>query len=402
MPRISKGPHLYLRKGRTSQATGRRLPSLWYIRDGEDQVSTGCFERDVAGAQAQLVDYIAKKQAPPEPEDTYDPTDPTQVYVAEVLALYVEEVGHKGMDPPTFKAMVRKLDERLGEKTLSEIKRSSCQAYVKTRCQDRNPRFKDQTKAPFVSDQTARRELEILSAAIGHWDGENKLTPRPSVWLPDKPDSPRDALTRSQAAALLKASMGYRKQPDGSWKRLGGSAKANRAHLRRFILMGLYTGSRHTVITRLLWHESPTHAWIDLEKGMVYRRGKREKEHATKRRPVVKMPPRLKAHMTRWHRMDVEVSTEQRPITSLLHHGGVPIKKVRKAFENCVRDAGLSDEITPHWLRHTCATWLMEKNVDMWDASAYAGMTVAVLEKHYAHHRPDHQKSARTALSKAG
>jgi len=55
---------------------------------------------------------------------------------------------------------------------------------------------------------------------------------------------------------------------------------------------------------------------------------------------------------------------------------------------------------SPHWMRHTCATWLMEAGVDMWDAAAFTGMTVKVLEDHYAHHRPDYQSAARGAFGR--
>jgi hypothetical protein len=40
----------------------------------------------------------------------------------------------------------------------------------------------------------------------------------------------------------------------------------------------------------------------------------------------------------------------------------------------------------------------MEGSVDPWEAAGYLGMTVQTLEKHYGHHRPDHQEAARKAL----
>ncbi|HEY1073762.1 MAG TPA: hypothetical protein VGE49_12635 [Brevundimonas sp.] len=40
----------------------------------------------------------------------------------------------------------------------------------------------------------------------------------------------------------------------------------------------------------------------------------------------------------------------------------------------------------------------MERGVDVWEAAGYVGMTAATLEKHYGHHRPDHQSAARKAL----
>lgn len=403
MPRHAKGARLYLKVGRKDYRSGRTLPSIWFIRDGSLDKSTGCLEHELAGpqgAEAQLAAYIAAKHAAA-PAPDFDKRNPAEVLVADALAFYVDGHGERGMDAATFDGMVKMLGERMGAKSLADVRRSTCQAYVARRIEDPDRRYKDPDTAPRVSSETARRELEILGAAIGWWDGEHKLTSRPTVWLPDKPESQRDALTRSQAAALLKAAMGYRLiEEDGKaprWERLGLSARANRAHLRRFILIGLYSGSRPSVTTDGLWVESPTSPWVDVDRGMIWRRGKAERDKETKRRPVVKLPGRLKAHLRRWKAMDAK--RKDLTTNAVIHHGGEALAgKIRTGFEGVVRDAGLPPEITPHWLRHTCATWLMEAGVDMWDAAAYTGMTVKVLEDHYAHHRPDYQAAARGAL----
>jgi integrase len=415
MPRRAKGPRLYLRTSVRDGRTGKQLPAVWVIRDGSTERSTGCgaeFQEADARLQRALGDYIAEKfKAPVLAADSR--RDPAQVLVAEVVALYSQDkAAISGLDASTFDRFVANLltwwaapNEKwpgaVGA-TLAHVKRSTCQAYAAHRMSQPNASYKDPATAPRVSSETARRELEMLSAAIGHWHGEDTLTTRPVVWLPDKPMSPREALTRPQAARLLKGALGYRLDPaTGSWRRLGGSAVANRAHLRRFILIGLYTGTRHTAIRSLLWEESLHQAWVDLDKGMIYRRGRSERE-TTKRRPVVKLPPRLLAHMRRWRRLDAEADSRDRaqnmraPIRgSVLHHGADPIRgKIRTGFEGCLRDAGLPPEITPHWMRHSAATWLMEAGVDMWTAAGYLGMSVATLEKHYGHHRPDYQAAA--------
>ena len=63
-----------------------------------------------------------------------------------------------------------------------------------------------------------------------------------------------------------------------------------------------------------------------------------------------------------------------------------------------MRAAGLGREVTPHILRHTCATWLMQRGVSLWDASGFLGMTVQQLEEGYGHHHPDYQDEAVAAL----
>lgn len=68
-------------------------------------------------------------------------------------------------------------------------------------------------------------------------------------------------------------------------------------------------------------------------------------------------------------------------ISSVLHHGGTArAGRVRRGFAACLRDAGLPEEITPHWMRHTAATWLVEADVSPWDAAWYLGMTSKTLE----------------------
>ena len=56
--------------------------------------------------------------------------------------------------------------------------------------------------------------------------------------------------------------------------------------------------------------------------------------------------------------------------------------------------------MTPHILRHTCATWLMQNGADRWHAAGFLGMTVEQLERTYGHHHPDHQESAVAALGR--
>lgn len=336
-------------------------------------------------AEQELAKYIAEKWSRPIKE-----SDPARVRVADVLGLYGRERGPKlKADTATMVGFATHLLAWWGDSTLADVRRSSCAAYTKHRTSQPIRHGNTDRK---VSDQTARRELELLSAAIGYYDKEYHLTRRPMVVLPEKAESHRDALTRHDAAKLLKAARGYRLNGT-AWERLGKAQRHNRQHMVRFLLIGLYTGSRSAVIKRLRWTESLSDPWVDLDKGVIYRRGRNERDSATKRRPLVKMPRRLANHMARWKRID-----ERKGHATVLHFAGEEVGKVRTAFASCVADAGLSGAITPHWLRHTAATWLMERGVDMWEAGGYLGMTAKVLEDHYARHRPDHQSAARKAL----
>lgn len=73
---------------------------------------------------------------------------------------------------------------------------------------------------------------------------------------------------------------------------------------------------------------------------------------------------------------------------------------VRKAFSAAVKDAGLVGKVTPHTLRHTAATWLMQAGVDPWEAAGFLGMTVEMLSSRYGHHHPGHLNNAKTAFTR--
>lgn len=423
MSRPSKGPRLYLRSGRRHPRTGKPIPDIYFIRDGTTQVSTGFGPGEADAAAQALAAYIVAKRpagAADEARDPDRPRAPSEVFVAEVLDLYLAEKAPKSADPSAVGARIKALMAWWGDKRLSDVRRSSCRAYVAHRCAQPLAQATRAEKPRMVTAQGARRELEDLSAAIGYFAGEHPLTVRPKVDLPEKPESRRDALTRAQAARLLMAARGYRIQgerpavpaDDGrralpvrpNWVRLRDSGPANRAHLKRFVLIGLYTGTRPGVVPKLLWAESPTQAWVDLDKAMIWRRGREERDHATKRRPVVKIPARLLQHMRRWKAADEREMDRRRkeglPTSiAVIHHGGEPLAgRPRTGFEGCAVDAGLGAKVTPHWQRHTAATWLMENSCDPWEAAGYLGMNLKTLLDNYGHHRPDHLAGAARAI----
>ena len=406
MPIRSKGPRLYLRRGRIDPRSGKPLPDVYVIRDGSVQRSTGCGPDRLPDAERQLAEYITRKQAqaaltPASPED------PACLPVATVLALYAHERAPQlAGKPESIAGFIKALLGFWGDKTVADIRRTTCMAYVAWRTAQ--PRGGASKRQGLISEQTARRELETLQGALRYWDDEHHLVRKPRVWLPEKPESPRNALTRSEAAALLLAARGWRKCGAVGWRRAPASTRSNRAHIARFILLALYTGSRSAVILDLSWERSAASAWVDLEKGVLFRRGAEERERRNKRRPPAKLPPRLLALLRRWRRIDArrEAALQQDDpdarLSKVIHHGGKAIAdKINRGFTACCKDAGLADTVTPHWLRHSAATWLMERGVDLWLAANYLGMSVATLEKHYAHHRLDYQSMASGRIATA-
>jgi len=81
----------------------------------------------------------------------------------------------------------------------------------------------------------------------------------------------------------------------------------------------------------------------------------------------------------------------------VINRDGKGMKDIKKGFAAACKRAGLED-VTPHTLRHTCATWLMQKGVDKYEICGFLGMTMETLERIYGHHHPAHLKSAAAAL----
>lgn len=356
MPRQSRGPHLYL-KHRPDGA------SVWYVRDGGRRESTGCDEADLAGARAALGLYISRTARP-----NFGSRDPAAVRVADIIALYAIDRAASTARPKETAARLSKLNDFFGRMVADEITPSSCAAYVRQR----------------GAEQAARRDLEDLRAALRHAFKSRKIACEIPVTLPDKAPPRERWLERGEAARLLAGALGFRlalcsdvatrRRRLTIWSRDG----ERNAHVARFILIGLYTATRHDAILGLGWRVHTGGGYADLVRGVIYRAPPGARQTA-KRRPPVAIEPRLWAHMTRWATM---------PSSGLyiVSWDGSRLGKMRRAWDSACRLAGLGDDVTPHVLRHTAITWWLHDGMSIWDAAGRAGATAEMIERTYAHH----------------
>lgn len=72
-----------------------------------------------------------------------------------------------------------------------------------------------------------------------------------------------------------------------------------------------------------------------------------------------------------------------------MEFNGKSVSLVKTAFKTAVRLAGLGVGISPHTLRRTAATRLMQRGADPWQAAGYLGMSLDVLLNTHGHHHPD-------------
>jgi integrase len=349
------------------------------IKDGGRHIATGC----VAGptetkppkeAEQALSDYIAKKYQPERHR-----RDIGEIDCADVLSIYLADAGEAGNQFDDLNSRIGRLNEFWGGKVLAAVNSHECSEHAKHR----------------GNRGGSRRDLETLRAAINHHANQGFHRGIVRVSLPPKGE-PRDRwLTRDEAAALIWHCWRYReKQTVHSGKAKGRPVFTTRRplrHVARFILIGIYTGTRAGAIATASPHREEGRSFVDLDRGIFYRRqiGKR----ATKKRQTpAPVPLRLLAQLRRWARLNLIAEC-------FVEFNGKPVTSVKKGFRSAVRLAGLSGKVTPHTLRHTAATWLMQRAVPVWEAAGFLGMSAEVLLGTYGHHHPDFLHGAANAIT---
>jgi integrase len=332
MPRRAKGARLYLDPTRKE----------WVIRDGGRFIRTGRRKGDRGNAEKDLGEYIGRK---------HQPTPSASPFIDDVLTAYGQEHGPHTSRPKELAQQIETLLAFWSGKRVDEITSRSCRGF-----------------AHEGSRSSARRNLETLRAAVRYWHREyGPLTTIPAFTLPPKPEPRERWLTTDEARRFRRAAMPW------PW-------------LYRFVVIGLLTGSRSGPIRALRWE------WIDFEAGTMLRREPGKAESKTKRTPPVKIARRLVRLLRLWRRADMR-AWGGKPPPYVIHYKGKPVGRFEKTWDLACEAAGLVD-VTPHTLRHTRATWLMQAGVPLWEAAGALGMTTAMLERQYAKHHPNWQREA--------
>lgn len=326
MPRRAKGARVYYDKTREQ----------YVIRDGRRFIRLRA--RNIDEAQKLLAEHISSKHRPIASEGPL---------VADILNAYMADIAMHKKSRKNISYNIGSLLDWWGTKPAADVTARNCRAYAAP-------------KTPAAAGQ----DLKVLKAACNHYTKEYKaLNPAPVIWRPDE-GKPRERwLTRSELARMLCAARRVQ-------------------HIRRFILLAYYTGSRPGVILRLQWDQ------IGLNNGLLYRTRPETAGDAKKRAPPVRLGRKILGHLRRWERADNAL------IKFVCHYEGRAVEDPHKSWARVIKASGLKG-VTRHTLRHTRATHLMQSGkVSAWEAAGFLGMTVKTLEQTYGHHSPDHQGEA--------
>jgi hypothetical protein len=221
-----------------------------------------------------------------------------------------------------------------------------------------------------VQDSTIRRELVTLNAALNHAKRQRRIDANsiPHIVLP--PSAPARDFWLNEAEE--REFLALASQTSGE--------RLSRIH--RFVALALDTAARRRSIEQLRWDQ------VDLLAGVIRydQNGKRMKN---KRRVAVPISDRLRPVLERAYneRPDGCEWVLDTP-HSVQHHfdqlTGLAVKKLGSKFS----------QLTMHDLRRTWATLAARAGVNLFQVAGVLGDTVATVERAYAHHCPDHLRSA--------
>lgn len=255
-----------------------------------------------------------------------------------------EHVARKVVDTERVTFALKNIREAFGDRALKDLTEEDFEDYAEKR------------RAGVIGrasqDATIRREISAFRAAVNHNVKRRRVSSQdtPIWWMPD--DTP------VKCDKWLTVS---------DFDKLTGAATSKRAE--RFIQIGYWTAGRKSAVELL----RPDRVDLDLLKIDLHPPSwKRTK----KRNAVVPIVPQLYDYIA--------------PIIALSEGNDFLIGgDIRKDFAATVKAAGLDDRsVTPHWLRHSRATHLLQAGKDLWHVAGLLGDTMATVERVYGHHCP--------------
>jgi integrase len=313
----------------------------WHIYHARRRLSTGCTDR--AAAEAVLASYLKEHDRP----------QLAVVSVAVILERYLADRRDRAIPGAERLAWAHKpLTRILGAKPPDAISEAECRRYTARRRDDG------------VADATIRTELQALRAAL-RWAADparRLIDAAPRIDMPSRPEPRLRWLTRDEAARLLAA------------------CKAH--HVKLFVTIALHTGARSGAILALTWDR------VDMDRRLV---DFREPGRTRTRKRRVPAPTNDTLHAA-LAEARAAATTEY-----VIEWAGAPVARIKHAFRDTATRANLHG-VTPHVLRHTAVTWMLQAGVDPWQAAGLVGMTIEMVQQVYGHHHPDHLRHAARAL----
>lgn len=327
---------------------------IFYVQWWEDGRAhrVSCRTTDKGEARRFLAEYKAGIDAP---------SIPSSPSLGAILDGYLTDRAPR-THSPTIGYCCAALKLHLSDLPVDLLTKEQVRRYVEERrkagAQGASAKYRKATRP--LSDGTLIRELGTLRAALAWAVKERWISYAPHVERPPSPRPRERWLTRDEAYALMEG--------------------ADAPHIKLFIGLALYTAGRAGAILQLTWDR------VDLSAGIINLGEGRGK----KRRSTIPITDELRAIL--------EAASKAATIPFVVEYAGAPVASIKTGFRAAARRAKLPG-VTPHALRHTAATWMVQRNVPIGMIAAWLGNSEQMIRSVYGHHSPEWLKLAAEALS---
>ena len=313
--------------------------ATWYDHDGGRNRQTrrkSLGTDDLREAEVRLAEFVAQNAR-------FRDQQPAEMPLATVLVRYWQ--GHASQIASHEQARIALAlwTEHWGDALVSDLTIERQEAFIRW--------LKERGyKNAYVS-----RVLSVGRAALNRAVKRQEITHAPFVIDESDRSDQEEKLRLSQTEMI----------------RLLRAAEA-RPHVLMFCMIGLNTLARPDAILEL----SPFQVDLDARLISLNPRGRRQTK---KYRPTVPITDTLLPFV------------QARDVERFVNWYGRPVKSIKRAFAATVKDAGLSEDITPYCLRHTMATELRRRGVPLWEVQGFLGHRVGSrVTETYAKFGPDH------------
>jgi integrase len=276
-------------------------------------------------------------------------TKPAGETVGELVESYLADKDKTAIRAADLRGAWKQAKDTFGHLRPDQITRDLCRQY------------RDMRYAAGRKPNTVRKELEVVRAAVNfHKKGDKAV-----FELPSPPPPKERYLTRDEVRRLIKATRRF-------------------SHVRAFIALSVATAARQSALLDLTWDR------VDFDRRRIMLALGDSEDADRKRRATVPMNKRA----YRYLRVLKAAST----CNHVIEWGGHRVLSIKKGFAGACERAGIKDA-TPHILRHTAASWMAERGVDMFKISKFLGHTnTKITEERYAKIHPDFMRDAADAL----
>lgn len=247
--------------------------------------------------------------------------------VGQLWALWLEDRAKDGLSNKTHESQWMALKKYFENRAPHLLTRDDGREYAKQRF------------AEGKSSATVHTEIARLRTCLNWAVDTNKISKPQKIWAPSKGKGRTLILTPLEARCLVDSALA--ESPH---------------HILVFIALAFSTAARHMAILDLEWTR------VNFEAGTI--------------NLEVDLPRDKMSKVRRKGRADVVMSDLARAVLLeayqartacgfVVEYGSKRVGTVKNGFAHAVDRAGLNPDITPHTIRHTVASWVSRKNVDV-------------------------------------